>query len=67
MPYIRLPTLRDFSVPLPSFPEQQRIATVLSSADAELETLEAQLAALRTQKRGLMQRLLMGKTRVQPS
>ncbi len=67
IPYIRLPTLRDFSAPLPSLPEQQKIAAVLSAADAELKTLEAQLAALRNQKRGLMQRLLTGKTRVQPS
>ncbi len=48
-----------------SFEEQQKIATVLSVADAELETLTAQLAALKTQKRGMMQRLLTGKTRVQ--
>jgi type I restriction enzyme S subunit len=47
-----------------SVEEQQKIASILSTADAELETLEAQLSALRTQKRGLMQRLLTGKTRV---
>jgi type I restriction enzyme S subunit len=48
----------------PSLDEQQKIATVLSAADAELQTLETQLLALRTQKRGLMQQLLTGKTRV---
>ena len=50
---------------LPTIEEQQKIATVLSAADAEIETLTAQLAAFRVQKRGLMQRLLTGKTRVQ--
>ena len=45
--------------------EQQKIATVLSAADAEIETLTIQLSALKAQKRGMMQRLLTGKTRVQ--
>ncbi len=53
------------SLPLPTLTEQQKIATVLSAADAEIETLTAQLAALKSQKRGMMQRLLTGKTRVQ--
>ena len=57
--------LRKFTFSLPSLPEQQKIATVLSAADAEIETLTAQLAALKSQKRGLMQQLLTGKTRVQ--
>jgi type I restriction enzyme S subunit len=47
-----------------SLEEQQKIAAVLSVADSELEILEVQLSALRTQKRGLMQQLLTGKTRV---
>ena len=57
--------LRKFTFSLPSLPEQQKIATVLSAADAEIETLTVQLSALKSQKRGLMQRLLTGKTRVQ--
>lgn len=48
----------------PQYEEQQKIASVLSAADTELETLQTQLIALRTQKRGLMQQLLTGKTRV---
>ncbi len=56
--------LAGFSIMFPSIAEQQKIATVLSAADAELETLQTQLTALRTQKRGLMQQLLMGKTRL---
>ena len=54
----------DTLVHLPPFEEQQKIAAVLSTADTELENLETQLAALRTQKRGLMQQLLTGRTRV---
>jgi type I restriction enzyme, S subunit len=49
---------------LPSLPEQEKIAAVLSAADAEISTLEKQLAAYKQQKRGLMQQLLTGRTRI---
>jgi type I restriction enzyme, S subunit len=49
---------------LPPLAEQRRIASVLSSADAEVETLGKQLEAYKLQKRGLMQQLLTGKKRV---
>ncbi|RKT37852.1 restriction endonuclease subunit S [Thiocapsa rosea] len=45
--------------------EQRRIVELLSEADRELSVLRSQLAALKTQKRGLMQQLLTGKVRVQ--
>lgn len=57
----------DFSqvkVEVPSYVEQQAIAEVLTSADKELENHRKKLEALRQQKRGLMQQLLTGKTRV---
>jgi type I restriction enzyme, S subunit len=44
--------------------EQQRIATILDTADQELTLLRTQRQTLDQQKRGLMQRLLTGKTRV---
>jgi type I restriction enzyme S subunit len=44
--------------------EQQKIASVLSSADEEIETHQKQLSALKEQKKGLMQQLLTGKKRV---
>lgn len=44
--------------------EQQAIAAVLQTADEEVANLEAQLAALESQKRGLMQKLLTGTVRV---
>jgi type I restriction enzyme, S subunit len=56
--------IRQFAVKLPSLPEQQKIAAVLSAADEEISTLEKQLAAYKQQKLGLMQQLLTGKIRV---
>lgn len=43
---------------------QDRIATILSDMDAELESLENQLAKARQIKQGMMQELLTGKTRL---
>ena len=57
----------DFSqvkVAIPSLPEQKAIAEVLTVADKEIATHRKRLDALRLQKRGLMQQLLTGKTRV---
>lgn len=51
-------------VALPSLPEQRRIAVVLNACDRELDLLRRQLAALKRQKRGLMQKLLTGQIRV---
>lgn len=44
--------------------EQQKIATVLTNADKEIELLEQQLADLQQEKKSLMQVLLTGKKRV---
>lgn len=49
---------------LPYLPEQKAIAEVLTTADKEIATHRKKLDALRLQKRGLMQQLLTGKTRV---
>ena len=51
-------------IELPSFSEQKAIAEVLTMADNEIATHRKKLDALRLQKRGLMQQLLTGKTRV---
>ena len=51
-------------VAIPSHPEQKAIAEVLTTADNEIATHRKKLDALRLQKRGLMQQLLTGKTRV---
>ena len=53
--YIELP---------PSIEEQQRIVQALDACDREIRLLEAELEALKQQKRGLMQKLLTGEIRV---
>ena len=55
------------SIILPILLEQKAIASILSAADKEIETQRKKLEALRQQKRGLMQQLLTGKTRVKVS
>ena len=51
-------------IKLPSLPEQKAIAEMLTAADNEINIHRKKLDALRLQKRGLMQQLLTGKTRV---
>jgi type I restriction enzyme, S subunit len=51
-------------IPLPPIDEQQKIASVLTAADTEIDTHKKQLATLKEQKKGLMQQLLTGKKRV---
>ncbi|TDT87949.1 type I restriction modification DNA specificity protein [Pseudodesulfovibrio indicus] len=52
------------NVPCPSPREQEAIAKVLNAAVAEIDEHRNQLAALKEQKKGLMQQLLTGKVRV---
>ena len=56
--------IRSLKVMTPPLPEQQKIAQVLSTADAELTNLQAQLAKLKLEKKALMQQLLTGQRRV---
>lgn len=56
--------VKEFELDLPSIREQQKIAAVLSAADAEISTLEKKLACLKDEKKALMQQLLTGKRRV---
>lgn len=51
-------------IPLPDKEEQQKIAHVLSVADQEISALQENLAALKNEKKALMQQLLTGKRRV---
>lgn len=44
--------------------EQQKIASVLTTADKEIELLQAKLTHLKDEKKALMQQLLTGKRRV---
>jgi type I restriction enzyme S subunit len=51
-------------IPVPDIGEQKAIVASAKMMDRELSLLRSQLTALKTQKRGLMQRLLTGKVRV---
>ena len=54
----------ELEIVYPPIAEQKAIAEVLSAADNEIDIHRKKLDALRLQKRGLMQQLLTGKTRV---
>ncbi|WP_201567280.1 restriction endonuclease subunit S [Psychrobacter immobilis] len=56
--------IKSLNLSVPALPEQQKIATVLTNADKEIELLEQQLADLQQEKKALMQVLLRGKKRV---
>ena len=51
-------------IKFPSLTEQKRIAETLNTARQEIDTLKALAGQYRTQKRGLMQKLLTGKWRM---
>ena len=51
-------------IPLPSIEEQQRIVAAVNAADREICQLRQQVALLREQKKGLLQKLLTGQVRV---
>lgn len=61
---LSLNALRSVNIRIPELKEQQKIASVLSSADAEITTIQNQLDNLKQQKKALMQQLLTGKRRV---
>ncbi|PMO52475.1 restriction endonuclease subunit S [Vibrio splendidus] len=56
--------LKAINFSVPSTEEQQKIASVLTSADKEIEVLEAKLSHFKQEKKALMQQLLTGKRRV---
>lgn len=64
IPQINNKHITPYAFKLPSLSEQQKIATVLTNADKEIELLEQQLADLQQEKKALMQVLLTGKKRV---
>ena len=58
---------KDFTrihIPLPPLDEQREINAVLDDAKREIVLLQAQVKALKQQKRGLMQKLLTGQWRI---
>lgn len=63
-PNLSLKDVGSLPIRLPSTEEQQKIASVLTAADKEIEVLEAKLAHFKQEKKALMQQLLTGKRRV---
>ena len=61
---LNLRIIRAISVPLPSIEEQAAIAKILIDMDAELTALEARRDKTHALKRGMMQELLTGRTRL---
>lgn len=57
----------NWGIDLPSMREQQKIASVLTAADKEIEVIQAKLAHFKQEKKALMQQLLTGKRRVKIS
>ena len=55
--FIALGKIRSLPVPVPSLPEQQRIADCLTTLDDLIAAQSAKLDALKTHKKGLMQQL----------
>lgn len=55
---LSLSTVRSIPMELPPLPEQRKIAEILSTWDAAIETTEKLLANTEAQKRALMQQLL---------
>ncbi|MEE4251663.1 MAG: restriction endonuclease subunit S [Alcanivoracaceae bacterium] len=56
--------IKNLRIVSPDLEEQQKIATVLSAAEQEINALKKNLDALKQEKRSLMQALLSGKRRV---
>lgn len=54
----------NYKIPLPPFPEQQKIAKILSTVDAKIENITQQIQTTEQLKKGLMQQLLSGKYNV---
>lgn len=56
--------IKQLKIKLPSLDEQKEIASILSSADQEIELLQQKLNHLKQEQKALMQQLLTGKRRV---
>ena len=63
-PNISSKDIESLKIKLPSLPEQQKIAEVLSLVDDEINLLKNELEELKLQKKALMQKLLTGEVRV---
>jgi len=63
---LRFSALAGMKIDLPGKLDQERIAAILDESIREIDLLGQSVAALKTQKRGLMQKLLTGQWRLKP-
>lgn len=63
---LKFPHFSEVKMPLPSIEEQKQIAKALSDAQQEIVLLKQLAEKYKTQKRGLMQKMLTGAWRVKP-
>ena len=56
--FIALGMIRSLKIPLPPLKEQEKIADILSTADAKIDAVEGQIQKAETLKKGLLQKLL---------
>ncbi len=61
---ISFPDFESVKIPYPPIEKQKEIASILNTAQQEINLLKKQAEALRKQKRGLMQQLLTGQWRI---
>ena len=64
VPHISTEQIKDFPVTIPPLPEQRKIADILSTWDEALEKLDALITSKERRKKGLMQQLLTGESRL---
>lgn len=62
---VNMTDLKNYTFSAPSLPEQQAIASVLTSMDNELSALEAKRKKYEQIKQGMMQQLLTGRIRLE--
>lgn len=55
---------KDLNFELPSYPEQQKIASILSNVDSQIQKQQEYKSKIESLKKGLMQKLLTGQIRV---
>jgi type I restriction enzyme S subunit len=56
----------EVKIPIPAIEEQEQIANTLSTAQQEINLLKQIAEKYKTQKRGLMQKMLTGEWRIKP-
>lgn len=61
---LNLSIINSLLIPLPPLPEQKKIAQILSTWDDAISNTEQLIEKLKLRKKGLMQELLTGKTRL---